>query len=125
MLTGKELILATKPYAQEDRTRSWIVLLTTLVLFLTAAAGTIYGQFYTQYIAVRLGFSVLMSLLMMRFFMIYHDFEHHAILNKSRVAKVIMSAYGLFMLTPASIWKRSHDHHHKHQHGWLRYGLPD
>lgn len=114
MLKGKELILATKPYAQEDRARSWFVLLTTLALFLTAAAGTMYVQFYTQYIAVRLGFSVLMSLLMMRFFMIYHDFEHHAILHKSRIAKVIMSAYGLFMLTPASIWKRSHDHHHKH-----------
>ena len=108
MLTGKQLILATKPYAQEQRGRSWYVLLSTLTLFLAAAAGTIYGQ----YIAIRLSCSILMALLMMRMFIIYHDFEHHAILQKSRIAKLIMSAYGLYMLTPSSIWKRSHDYHH-------------
>ncbi|MES2479031.1 MAG: fatty acid desaturase [Bacteroidota bacterium] len=109
MLTGKQLILATKPYAQEQRARSWYVLLSTLTLFLAAAAGTIYGH----YITIRLSCSVLMALLMMRMFIIYHDFEHHAILQKSRIAKFIMSAYGLYMLTPSSIWKRSHDYHHK------------
>ncbi|MBL7713203.1 MAG: fatty acid desaturase [Chitinophagaceae bacterium] len=109
MLTGKQLILATKPYAQEQRSKSWYVLFSTLFFLLAAAAGTIWGH----YIVVRLASSVLMSLLMMRMFIIYHDFEHHAILQKSLFAKIIMSAYGLYMLTPASIWKRSHDYHHK------------
>lgn len=109
MLTGKQLILATKPYAQEQRGRSWYVLISTLTLLLAAAAGTIYGH----YILIRLCCSILMALLMMRTFIIYHDFEHHAILQKSRLAKLILSAYGLYMLTPASIWKRSHDYHHK------------
>lgn len=113
MLTGKELILATKPYAQEQRAKSWFVLLSTLMLFLVAVGGTIYSQVYHHYIAIRLTCSVLMALLMMRMFIIYHDFEHHAILQKSKIAKFIMSAYGLYMLTPASIWKRSHDYHHK------------
>lgn len=110
MRTGKELILATKPYAHENRAKSWYVLLSTLTLFLLAAAGTIICR---QYISIRLSCSIIMSLLMMRMFIIYHDFEHHAILQKSKIAKLIMSAYGLFMLTPASIWKRSHDYHHK------------
>lgn len=109
MLTGKQLILATKPYAQEQRTKSWFVLFSTLFLLLAAAAGTILGH----YVLIRMACSVLMSLLMMRMFIIYHDFEHHAILQKSVFAKIIMSAYGLYMLTPASIWKRSHDYHHK------------
>jgi omega-6 fatty acid desaturase (delta-12 desaturase) len=109
MLTGKQLILATKPYAQEQRSKSWFVLLSTLLLLMGAAAGTIFGH----YLVIRLACSVLMSLLMMRMFIIYHDFEHHAILQKSVFAKIIMSAYGLYMLTPASIWKRSHDYHHK------------
>lgn len=103
------MILATKPYAQEQRSKSWYVLFSTLFFLLAAAAGTIWGH----YIVVRLASSVLMSLLMMRMFIIYHDFEHHAILQKSLFAKIIMSAYGLYMLTPASIWKRSHDYHHK------------
>lgn len=109
MLTGKQLILATKPYAQEQRSKSWFVLFSTLFLLLAAAAGTILGH----YVLIRMACSVLMSLLMMRMFIIYHDFEHHAILQKSLFAKIIMSAYGLYMLTPASIWKRSHDYHHK------------
>jgi omega-6 fatty acid desaturase (delta-12 desaturase) len=109
MLTGKKLILATKPFAAEYRRKSWYLLATTLTLFLLAAFGTIYGH----YLALRLTCSVFMSLLMMRLFIIYHDFEHHTILQKSKIAKFIMTAYGLYMLAPASIWKRSHDHHHK------------
>jgi omega-6 fatty acid desaturase (delta-12 desaturase) len=47
-------------------------------------------------------------------FVIYHDYEHHAILNKSIAAKVIMSVFGVYVMAPESIWKRSHDYHHKH-----------
>lgn len=109
MLTGKQLILATKPYAQEHRTRSWVELCVTLAAFVLTIIGTIYFS----NLWFRIPSSILMSLLMMRLFIIYHDYEHHTILQKSRIAKWIMHAYGLYMLTPASIWKRSHDYHHK------------
>lgn len=109
MRTGKQLILATKPYATEQRARSWYELLITIAALFAAAAGAVYGHFWP----IRLASSVLMALLMMRLFIIYHDYEHHTILQKSRLAKFIMSAYGYYMLTPPSIWKRSHDYHHK------------
>lgn len=51
---------------------------------------------------------------MARMFIIYHDYEHHAILNRSFPAKIFMPFYGALVLAPQSIWKRSHDHHHKH-----------
>jgi omega-6 fatty acid desaturase (delta-12 desaturase) len=57
---------------------------------------------------------VLAGLLMVRMFVIYHDFQHHAILHRSVLADVIMSVYGLLVLVPSSIWKRSHDYHHNH-----------
>ena len=47
-------------------------------------------------------------------FVIYHDYEHHSILQNSKLALVFMKGFGLFILSPSSIWKRSHDHHHKH-----------
>ncbi|MGC4059208.1 MAG: fatty acid desaturase [Chitinophagaceae bacterium] len=109
MLTGKQLILATKPYAQEQRARSWYELIVTLCALFAAGFVAAYGVFWP----LRLTGSIFMALLMMRMFIIYHDYEHHTILQKSKAAKLIMSAYGYYMLTPPSIWKRSHDYHHK------------
>lgn len=110
MLEGKSLIIATKPYAREDRTKSWVYTLTTLFLL----AITFMGAFYPFHIAIRLICSVLNALLLARTFVIYHDYLHKAILRQSVAANIIFTFFGLYMLTPRSIWKRSHDHHHKH-----------
>lgn len=109
-MTGRELILATKPFAKEDRNKSWMHLLSSLFLMLAALAGTVL----MPYLVLKLVCSVLAGLLIVRMFIIYHDFQHHAILHRSVLADVIMSLYGLYVLAPASIWKRSHDHHHNH-----------
>jgi omega-6 fatty acid desaturase (delta-12 desaturase) len=47
-----------------------------------------------------------------RTFVIYHDYAHHSILYKSIPAKILFSLFGLYLLAPTSIWKRSHDYHH-------------
>lgn len=110
MLSGKALILATKPYAKEDRVKSWFHTLTAFILLLASIVGT-YWHFH---IAIRIVSSILTSLFIVRMFVIYHDHQHHAILDRSRLAKVIMTVFGIYILAPTSIWKRSHDHHHKH-----------
>jgi len=110
MRTGRELILATKPFTKEDRSRSWLYLVSTLLLLATAIAATII----IPYLLTKIVFSVLAGLLMVRMFIIYHDFQHHAILHRSVLADVIMTLYGMYVLVPSSIWKRSHDYHHNH-----------
>ncbi|MGC8750351.1 fatty acid desaturase [Hydrotalea sp.] len=45
-------------------------------------------------------------------FIIFHDFQHHTILNKSFSANILFTIFGAYMITPPSIWKRSHNHHH-------------
>jgi omega-6 fatty acid desaturase (delta-12 desaturase) len=35
-------------------------------------------------------------------------------LQKSKLATLIMKIYGVYMLTPQNVWKRTHDHHHNH-----------
>jgi omega-6 fatty acid desaturase (delta-12 desaturase) len=110
MLKGKQLILATKPFTSEIRSKSWRVTLSTLGLLLLSLAGTIF----IPSLLLRIGCSILAGLLLVRMFIIYHDYQHHTILHRSKIAEVIMTIFGIYMLAPSSIWKRSHDHHHQH-----------
>jgi omega-6 fatty acid desaturase (delta-12 desaturase) len=110
MRTGKELILATKPFAADSTVKSWWVVLSTAFLLLAATAGTLWNF----NLACRAVCSVFMGLLMLRLFVIYHDQQHHAILPKSRLAEGLMRIYGLISLSPSSIWRSSHNHHHNH-----------
>ena len=110
MLLGKDLILATKPFAKEIRARSWFHTISTLTLLILSLVGTLL----LPILALKLACSIFAGLLLIRVFIIYHDHQHHSILTNSPVAEVIMTIVGMYMLSPTSIWKRSHDHHHKH-----------
>jgi omega-6 fatty acid desaturase (delta-12 desaturase) len=110
MRTGKELILATKEFANDSTAKSWWVILSTAVLLTAAVVGTIVNIHWLGQLAC----SVLTGLLMVRLFVIYHDHQHNAILTKSKVAKRFMQAWGILAITPTSIWTHSHNHHHNH-----------
>jgi omega-6 fatty acid desaturase (delta-12 desaturase) len=84
--------------------------LSSCFLLLVALAGTIWNL----NLAARAVCSVLSGLLMMRFFVIYHDQQHYAILSRSKLAEGLMKAFGILALTPSSVWRSSHNHHHKH-----------
>ncbi len=108
MLSGKELILATKPFAKEIRSKSWFYALSTILFIGIALTATILIPFFS----LKIIFSLLAGLLMVRMFIIYHDHQHHSILTHSKLANFIMTVFGFYILSPTSIWKRSHDHHH-------------
>ena len=110
MRTGKELILATKPFTIENRFRSWFETILTLTL-LIVSLGSSFIQLSLEF---RLFFCLSTSLLYVRMFVIYHDYQHHAILQKSKTASLLMKAFGIYILAPQTIWKRSHDFHHNH-----------
>lgn len=107
---GKELLLATKPYAVDSTTRSWWHVLSTGLLLFAAFGGTLLHLPWTA----RLACSVAAGLLTLRMFVIYHDQQHHAILPRSRVAELLMQLFGVLVLSPSSIWRSSHNHHHNH-----------
>ncbi len=110
MREGKALILATKPFAKEFRAKSWIYTISTLII------GVVLHLivFNADSLLLQLAAGVVAGLVLVRFFVIYHDFEHHSILRRSRLAAMIFTVYGWYMIIPRSIWKRSHDHHHDH-----------
>lgn len=110
MRTGPELIKATKAFAVDSTVRSWWCVLSTAVLLVLALAGTIWNV----HLAGKLVCSVLAGMLMLRFFVIYHDQQHHAILPHSRLAEVLMRFFGILVLSPSSVWRSSHNYHHNH-----------
>jgi omega-6 fatty acid desaturase (delta-12 desaturase) len=110
MRTGKELILATRPFAVDSSAKSWWSMMSTSVLLVAVLSGTLWGF----HLAGKIMCSILAGLLMLRLFVIYHDQQHHAILPKSRLAEWMMRVYGVLSLSPSSIWRSSHNYHHKH-----------
>lgn len=110
MLQGKDLILATKPFGKESRFLSWYYTLSTFLLLI----ALLFAAAKAPWLIVRIFSSILAGFVFVRLFVIYHDYEHKAILQKSFIAKIIMYVYGVYALAPPSIWKRSHDYHHKH-----------
>lgn len=85
-------------------------MLSTLVLFGVALAGTSWHL----PLFVRIPSSILAGFLMMRLFVIYHDQQHNAILPHSTAAEFLMRVFGILAVTPSSVWRSSHNHHHKH-----------
>lgn len=109
MLQGKQLILATKPFAKENRAKSWGYTISTLLILIATLLGTVYNFHWT----LKLACSIFAGLVIVRMFVIYHDYLHKAILDKSPLAKVIFTLFGFYVLAPTGIWSASHDYHHK------------
>lgn len=96
--------------------KSWYYFLSTLTFtaiafFGTYAAGSVIAKLLCGFFA---------GLLTSRLFVIYHDFNHEAILRKSRVAKIMMTLFGIVTLAPTSIWNETHQHHHNHNSKFSR-----
>lgn len=123
MRQGPELVRASNPYAVEDRGRTWRLL---------AEAGFVYGigffgavltpmsipalgeAGFAAGLAIKLACALLAGLTTVRLFIFYHDYQHGAILTGSKVGKVVMNAIGYGVLSGPSVWKQTHDYHHKH-----------
>ncbi|MBM3848449.1 MAG: fatty acid desaturase [Verrucomicrobia bacterium] len=107
---GKDLILATVPFASELPGRSWLAVSSTLVLLVLAWVGALM----LPNLGMKLLAGVLLGLLALRMFVIYHDHQHHSILPNSPLAGALMTVFGVWALSPPSIWRSSHNHHHNH-----------
>lgn len=110
MRNPKELLMASKAFTTEIRWLSWFHLFSSIAIYL----GLVGLLFLPLPFFLRLIASVVSGLLIVRLFIIYHDYQHGAILRRSWLARSLMYVYGLFVLSPPSVWNHSHDHHHKH-----------
>ena len=93
-----ELIRATKPFAHDDWRLSWWHLGSTLAVLVALLGITCLDMSWL----LRLPFSLAASLVMVRLFVLYHDYQHGAILRRSWLADIIFTIYGLLIATPPS-----------------------
>lgn len=108
--TEVDLTLATKRFAKDNARQSWWAILWTAFLLLVSLTGTLWNF----HVGAKMACSVLSGLLLTRLFVIYHDQQHHAILPQSRLAERLMWIFGILAISPSSVWRSSHNHHHKH-----------
>lgn len=108
--TGKALILATRPFEQENVARSWAEVAVTLLVYCGCIAVVVFAPWW----ALRVAASVVAGLVQFRIFSLYHDHNHGSLLARSPAGRGLMSALGIFILTPRAVWKETHDFHHWH-----------
>ena len=107
---GRELLLATRPFAVESVAKSWWHVGSTFVLLVAVLTGAGLAPGWP----LRWVLSILGALLMVRTFITYHDYMHGAILSHSRLAWLLFRVYAALGLTPPRSWKKSHNYHHGH-----------
>ncbi|HSP35157.1 MAG TPA: fatty acid desaturase, partial [Thermoanaerobaculia bacterium] len=101
----RDLHAATRPFAGDTSARSWAYIGLTfglLAIVLPAAA-------IAPWWPLRLLASLLGALLLVRAFILYHDFMHGAILPGSRLARALFYTYAAINLTPPRSWRDSHN----------------
>jgi len=108
--TDRDLFKATLPFSIESVKTSWWVVSSTFVMLV----ASLFGAALTPAWPIRLLFSVLSALLMLRAFITYHDYLHNAILSHSRPARWLFRLFAALALTPPRSWKNSHNYHHGH-----------
>lgn len=105
-----ELIRKTRHYAEEYFAVSvWVVTSTFALLF-----SVLFFSFVVSSPYLKLCIAILIGLLVTRCFILFHDYQHKAILQKSWWAKPLFYIFGLFVFVPSNIWKQSHNFHHAH-----------
>jgi len=107
---GKDLIKATVPFAEVSQRRSWWHVGSTFAMLAVALTGAGLAPWWP----LRLLFSLLAAMLMVRAFITYHDYMHRAILVRSRAAWILFRIYSALALTPPRSWRKSHNYHHGH-----------
>ena len=84
---GKALIDASRPFAVESRAKSWWYVVSTLAVI--AALVAVAAAAPAAWWPLRLAASVLGGLVIVRGFILYHDFWHGSILKGSALAYYI------------------------------------
>lgn len=110
MRTCRELIEATRPFAVESPLRSWWHVLGTTAVLLGLFALLWQPLFWP----VRLALSVFTGFVIVREFVLYHDYMHGALLRGSALGRIIFYPFAILVMTPPRVWRETHNYHHAH-----------
>jgi len=107
--SGNALVRASRAFAEEDLRESTLATLSTMAII--AALWAVHALMPTW--AKPLS-GLVLGLTLVRGFVLFHDYEHGAILRGQAWAKPLYDAFGLLVLTPPKVWRDTHNYHHAH-----------
>ena len=111
----KELLAAAKEFQKESRARSWFHLFETMGVFALLTALIVLAPTWLSIAwPLQLALAVINGLVVVRWFIVYHDYMHNAILRGSALAKWLMYAFGVYVMVPPNVWRQTHNYHHAH-----------
>jgi omega-6 fatty acid desaturase (delta-12 desaturase) len=108
--TDKALIDASRPFAHDDPSRTWMHIAATLAVLTASTAAALALPWWPA----RLAAAIVSGLTIVRMFIIYHDFMHGAVLRKSWPARAVLYTYAMLAMTPPRVWRETHNYHHAH-----------
>jgi len=106
---GAALIRQSKPFSEEDPATTWRLWASTCVVWAASLAVALFSPWWP----VQLLGSVVAGLTIVRMFIFFHDFKHGAVFRDSAVGARMMDVMGWYVLVPPSVWKETHDYHHR------------
>jgi acyl-lipid omega-6 desaturase (Delta-12 desaturase) len=101
---------SVRVFAREDRARTSRLLATTIL----ALVSCFFVAAMATYPLLGIVSGVVLGLLQLRLFAFYHDTMHGAIFSDSHAGRLLMRLAGMYLLTPPSVWRETHDFHHRH-----------
>jgi acyl-lipid omega-6 desaturase (Delta-12 desaturase) len=104
----RQLIASTRPFAVQDAARSWRNVAATYAALVGALMLTTLAPWWP----LRVVGGVLEALVLVRSFILVHDYMHGSLLSGSGLARVLFHAQGVLLLTPPRVWNETHNHHH-------------
>ena len=105
---GAALVRASQPYAKEQPLRTWWLYLSTVAIY----AALLAYVAVVPWMVFKVAGSLVLGLVVVRLFIIYHDFQHGAIFRGSTLGRWAINWVGFLTQAPSSVWKETHDYHH-------------
>src|SRR3954468_3133421 len=92
--TGRDLIEASREFSTETRARSWWHLISTTAVLIAGVIALAQPLAWS----LRLALAVVTGLVVVREFILYHDYLHCALLRGSKAARLILYPFGIYVM---------------------------
>ena len=109
-------------HVRPDNLKGFAPVLTTLLPLAALWYGAVLSAGVSYWITA--GVIVLMSLFLLRVFVLMHECGHGSLFRTARLNKVFGFVFGVVAGMPQYVWSRHHQHHHSTNGNWAKYRGP-
>jgi omega-6 fatty acid desaturase (delta-12 desaturase) len=109
-------------YSKRSNLKAFIQTLTTIVPVLALFYAAIESISISYWLTA--GITLLLTLFIIRVFVMLHDCGHNCLYEKPRENKIAGFIFGVLCGVPQYVWSKHHDYHHSTNGNWEKYRGP-